>query len=268
MRGSNATLYVSHGGGPLPLLGDPNHHELVISLQNVAAKIPKPSAIIVFSAHWESPKPMITSAVAPTLVYDYSGFPEESYHIQYLCPGQPQLAQQVYQILQEANIDADLDSQRGYDHGVFVPLKIMYPAADTPCIQISLVSNMSPLQHIQIGHALKRLPQQNLLVIGSGFSFHNLPAFFTAASADGRAKNLAFERWLKHTMTSRDISEKQRVELMVDWQAAPSARYCHPREEHLLPLHVCYGLTSRPCDEIVELVVMNKHASHFCWYAR
>ena len=122
-------LFLSHGGGPMPLLGDEGHEELVERLQRIAANINKPSAIIVISAHWEAQLPTITSGANPSLIYDYFGFPEESYSIEYPCPGEPALAGQIHRLLSNAGIESRLDEQRGFDHGLFVPLKIMYPGA-------------------------------------------------------------------------------------------------------------------------------------------
>ena len=131
-------LFISHGGGPLPLLGDPGHQEMVSCLQEIASNIPRPDAVLVVSAHWEAPVPAITACDRPPLIYDYYGFPPESYDIAYPCAGEPSLAQEVYRLLGEDGIEARLDEARGFDHGVFVPLKIMYPQAAIPCVQLSL----------------------------------------------------------------------------------------------------------------------------------
>jgi aromatic ring-opening dioxygenase catalytic subunit (LigB family) len=147
-------LFLSHGGGPMPLLGDEGHQEMVENLKIIVTKIKKPSAIIVISAHWEEKIPTVTSGASPSLIYDYYGFPEESYDIKYPCLGEPLLADQVHRLLSNAGIEARLDKQRGFDHGLFVPLKIMYPEADVPCIQLSLVQGLSPTEHMKIGTAL------------------------------------------------------------------------------------------------------------------
>lgn len=171
-------LFISHGGGPLPLLGHPGHNEMVTCLRQIAADLPRPAAIVVVSAHWEESVPTITAAANPPLIYDYYGFPSESYEIQYPCPGDPELANDIYRMLSVQGIEARLDASRGFDHGVFVPLKIMYPEADIPCVQLSLVRNLDPLLHIEIGAALQTLVDRNVLVIGSGFSFHSIDEFF------------------------------------------------------------------------------------------
>ena len=161
----------------MPLLGDNRHREMVENLKMIAATISKPSAILLISAHWEEAMPTITQAANPPLIYDYYGFPEQAYEIQYPAPGQPDLAQTVFSALRSKGIKSALDDKRGFDHGLFVPLKIMYPEADVPCIQLSLLNSLDPREHINIGNALSGLEYENLLVIGSGFSFHNMNAF-------------------------------------------------------------------------------------------
>ncbi len=262
---SLTVVYLSHGGGPLPLLGDPRHVELVENLKIIAASIEKPSAIVVVSAHWETEKPTVTFGAKPTLLYDYYGFPEESYAIKYPASGEPGLAKKITSILRAKEIDADLDETRGFDHGLFVPLKIMYPEADIPCVQLSLVKGLDPKQHIQIGEALADLQQEGVLIIGSGFSFHNLSAFFTPSTAETRSMNESFEAWLIETCTDKNIDEDQRSARLENWEQAPFARYCHPREEHLLPLQVCYGAAKRPCTTLFKLNIMDKKASAYLW---
>lgn len=259
------TLFLSHGGGPLPLLGDPNHAEMLDCLTLLAREIPRPRAILVISAHWEEVVPCITSAIAPELIYDYYGFPPESYEIRYSAPGSPQLAAQVADALIAAGLPAQLDGQRGLDHGVFVPLKIMYPEADIPVVQLSLVNNLDPELHLRMGEALGALVSDGLLVIGSGFSFHNMRAFFAPASAEISAMNLAFDHWLRETCGESALTAEQRRSRLLHWTQAPHARFCHPREEHLLPLHVCFGLESRACRRALGASILNKQASFFLW---
>lgn len=258
-------LFLSHGGGPMPLLGDQRHQEMVENLKHVASRIGKPSAIIVISAHWEESIATITSTERTSLIYDYFGFPKESYQIEYPCPGEPQLAEQVQLALRDAGIAGDLDEQRGLDHGVFVPLTIMYPEADIPCVQLSLLHSLDPAQHIKIGKAVSALERDDLLIIGSGFSFHNMRAFFTPDTADSKAMNAAFEQWLIDICSDTGMKEQDRALRLENWQQAPFARYCHPREEHLLPLYVCYGVAQTACSEYYELSIMNKKSSVYLW---
>lgn len=259
------SLFISHGGGPLPLLGDVGHTEMVSCLQSIASTIPRPAAIVVVSAHWEEPVPAITSAPNPPLIYDYYGFPPESYEIQYPCAGHPELAQEVHRRLDAGGIEAHLDGIRGLDHGVFVPLKIMYPEADIPCVQLSLVNNLDAASHIEMGRALRGLDEENVLLVGSGFSFHNLKAFFAPDSPEARQLNDSFDAWLYDVCANPKYSETQRGELLQGWNQAPGARFCHPRAEHLMPLHVCYGAARAPCAKRFELTIMNKKSSMYVW---
>ena len=265
MKNIPNVLFLSHGGGPLPLLGDEGHVEMVACLREITTKVPKPSAILVVSAHWEENIPTLTSGAQPSLIYDYYGFPEESYSIEYPCKGEPTLARTIHKILEKENVHSRLDEQRGFDHGLFVPLKIMYPQADIPCIQLSLVNNLDPMSHINIGRALQNLDYDNLLVIGSGFSFHNLRAFFAPETSESKTQNESFEDWLLDTCSNKSIDEEERTKRLVQWEDEPFSRYCHPREEHLLPLHVCYGLAGTHCSDRFELKILNKKSSMYLW---
>lgn len=258
-------LFISHGGGPMPLLGDPGHREMVDRLTEMAGKLRKPSAILVVSAHWEASVPTITSGANPPLIYDYYGFPPEAYDIEYPCHGEPELARQIHRVLEKAGISAQLDDQRGFDHGLFVPLKLMYPNADIPCVQLSLVNTLDAGTHLAIGRALQALDYENLLVLGSGFSFHNMRAFFAPETPEIQARNQAFEDWLLETCSNPNIEETERAERLVHWDRAPQARFCHPREEHLLPLHVCYGLAGKPCEAHIAATILGKKSGMFYW---
>jgi 4,5-DOPA dioxygenase extradiol len=265
MNNQRRALFLSHGGGPLPLLGDDTHAEMVSCLEEIARTISRPSAIIVVSAHWEAGSATVTSGANPDLIYDYSGFPPESYEIRYPCSGNPPLASAITSQLGKAGIIALSDSDRGFDHGLFVPLKIMYPEADIPCVQLSLIKGLDPHAHIALGRALQDLADPSMLLIGSGFSFHNMRAFFAQETAATRNANITFERWLLDTCSNHNISEEERTKRLVNWAAAPSARYCHPREEHLLPLHVCYGFAASACTEAFVLHILNKESSMYLW---
>lgn len=264
MKSKLRAVFISHGGGPLPLLGDKAHSEMVSCLRRIASDIPKPDALVVVSAHWEEAVPTITSSSKPPLIYDYYGFPPESYEISYPCAGEPSLACELSQSLEGVGIASNLDKTRGLDHGVFVPLKIMYPDADIPCVQLSLIKTLDASAHIDLGAALATVKRKNLLVIGSGFSFHNLPAFFHPTTQHQQQNN-AFEAWLKQVCSATDLSEAERRDQLVNWSTAPGAKYCHPRQEHLLPLHVCYGLAQSTCRERYEVNIMNANCSMYVW---
>ncbi|BDQ34826.1 DODA-type extradiol aromatic ring-opening family dioxygenase [Pseudodesulfovibrio portus] len=260
----HTVLYISHGAGPLPILGDEAHTEMVANLKELASRIGKPSAIVVVSAHWEEPVPAVTGAARPELIYDYYGFPQESYEIEYPAPGEPKLAAALHGALTRSGVECRLDGQRGLDHGVFIPLKIMYPEADIPCVQLSLIQGLDPAAHVALGKGLVGVEHDNLLIIGSGFSFHNMRAFFAPDTPDTRQQNAAFQEWLVETCAT-DMSAKDREDRLLDWESAPHARYCHPREEHLLPLHVCCGATGRPADDHYGLTIFGKQATAFLW---
>lgn len=249
----------------MPLLGDVGHSEMVTCLQGLAANIRRPDVVVVVSAHWEQEVATITAGETPPLIYDYYGFPEESYEIAYPCIGDPALAGEIHRLLTESGIQAKLDPERGFDHGVFVPLKIMYPEANIPCVQLSLLKSLDPSSHIAIGKALRGISRENVLLIGSGFSFHNLKAFFASDSTESRNINHAFEQWLHDTCCNSEYSEEERTRRLTHWVEAPGARFCHPREEHLLPLHVCYGAALKPSSELQRLNIMNKEASMYVW---
>jgi len=258
-------LYFSHGGGPLPLLGDEGHQEMVDFLKQIRPELGNPSAILLISAHWEESVPTLTSATSPGIIYDYYGFPPESYEIKYPAPGDPGLAGTVQKMLADHGISATLDSKRGFDHGMFVPLKILYPEATIPCIQLSLVNSLNADEHIQIGKALSKIREQNVLVFGSGFSYHNIRAFFAESDDHQDPRNDEFQQWLIETCTTGTISEQERETQLIHWDQAPFARYCHPREEHLLPLHVCYGICGSQAELKFDGHIMNKKAAAFLW---
>ena len=265
MSSGTQVLFLSHGGGPLPLLGDPGHREMVSCLSNITKELHKPEAIVVISAHWEASAFRVHTAKQSPLLYDYYGFPEESYQIQYPCPGQPDLAQDIIAALNAAGLPCAEETQRGLDHGVFVPLTIMYPEADIPCLQISLGNHLNAQSHLQLGEALRALMGKNVLVIGSGFSFHNMAAFFSPGGSQHQTLNQQFEAWLRETCGPSELSHSQRWQRLAQWQHAPGAQYCHPREEHLIPLHVCYGLAQQPANQVFSVPILNVQSSMYLW---
>lgn len=258
-------LFISHGGGPMPLLGDPGHQQLVDTLQQVATTLPKPSAILLVSAHWEEPIATVSSSPTPGLLYDYNGFPAEAYQIQYPAPGEPALARQVVNCLQQAGLPAQENATRNFDHGMFVPLKLMYPQADIPCVQLSLLTSLDASAHLKLGKALQKLQYPGLLVIGSGFSFHNLRAFLSPPTAETNARNQAFDAWLTDTCSNPNLTTAERELRLQNWAEAPAALFCHPREEHLLPLHVCAAYAGNASQTHYSVNVMNKESGMFYW---
>lgn len=267
MNKASSIIYIPHGGGPLPLLGDPNHKSMVDFLTTLPSNISKPDAILMISAHWEADKPTITGGALPELIYDYYGFPPEAYAIQYPAPGQPEFAKEIFQRLLDAGFDAEIDQKRGFDHGMFVPLKLMYPEANIPCVQLSLVKGLDSKTHIAMGKALSQLNDKNILVLGSGMSFHNLQKFLSPDTATIK-KGEEFTHWLINTLATDNDNKETREQKLTHWHAAPYAHYCHPREEHLLPLHVCFGMASendKKAEVIYQEKIMNQTVISFSW---
>ena len=241
MNKQSTIIYIPHGGGPLPLIDEENNKNLNAYLRSIPQTVKRPDAIVVISAHWEESVISITASERPSLLFDYGGFPPETYEYEYPAPGHKKLAQRAADLLNKADIEARLDDERGLDHGVFVPLLLMYAEADIPCIQISLSTSLDAGLHVRIGQALADLNSESILVLGSGFSFHNMRALMYGSDTE-IAENLVFEAWLAETCSSKKLSEAERRERLIHWEKAPGARFCHPREEHLLPLQVCYGM--------------------------
>lgn len=232
------TYFISHGGGPWPwmdgMVAGP-YAKLATSLKNMPKDAGgNPRAIVMVSAHWEEPEFTVQANPNPAMIYDYYGFPEHTYSIQYPAKGDPQLAQQVYDLISAAGLPAKIDTERGYDHGLYAPMAIAYPNADMPIIQLSLKIGLDPMEHIKLGKALRSLRQENVLLIGSGLSYHNLRSFGAAAKEISKP----FDDWL-HQIAN--YPAQQRVDQLVNWQSAPNARLSHPREEHLLPLMFAVG---------------------------
>ena len=180
------------------------------------------------------------------MLYDYRGFPEESYNYKYPAPGSPSLADRISNLLNAADIPCRKESSRGWDHGVFVPLMLMYPDASVPIVAMSLHSSLDPAYHINLGKALAPLREEGVLIVGSGASFHNFDYFFardSATRARGVAHSHIWQDYLVETITSENISVEEREERLLKWASAPSAREGHKRgqEEHLIPLHVVAG---------------------------
>lgn len=263
-EGKAQIVYFSHGGGPLPILGDASHQAMVEFMRQLPSQIRKPDAIVVISAHWEESAATLSGAPTPPLLYDYYGFPDKAYEITYPAPGSPDLADRIAQLLHKDNIPAQIDTQRGFDHGLFIPLKLMYPQADIPALQLSLVRGLNPATHIALGKALGELRQENILVIGSGFSFHNMNAFSWQGMNKPDPANDAFQNWPIEACTGK-IPQSEREQCLTQWEKAPSARYCHPREEHLLPLHVCLGMAGKPAKVIFDDHILGKRAIAFLW---
>lgn len=263
-RNQAQIVYFSHGGGPLPILGEASHKAMVEFMLQLPSRLKKPDAILVISAHWDESIATLLGASTPPMFYDYYGFPDKAYEINYPAPGSPELADRIASLLIKNKISARIDPQRGFDHGLFIPLKLMYPQADIPSLQLSLLRGLNPTAHIALGKALRELMYENILVIGSGFSFHNMKAFSLQGINTPDPANEAFQNWLIEVCAG-PISQSEREQFLIEWQKAPSARYCHPREEHLLPLHVCLGMADKPASTIFDDYILGKRGVAFLW---
>ncbi|HWN46300.1 MAG TPA: class III extradiol ring-cleavage dioxygenase [Steroidobacteraceae bacterium] len=246
--------FISHGGGPWSYMDDPSRAAYA-KLEAALAGMPRqigitPNAVLMISAHWEEPQFTLTSSPKPPMIYDYGGFPEYTYHIHYDAPGDPALAARVKALLEASGIAAQLDPERGFDHGAFTPLNVIYPNADVPVVQLSLKTGLDPATHLGMGRALSSLRDEGVLIVGSGLSYHNLREFFSPR-AWGPSKE--FDAWLNGALLGG--SSADRGKLLTAWKSAPSARAAHPREEHLLPLMVAVGAAG---DDIAELTYHEK----------
>ena len=232
------TFYLSHGGGPCfwieanpPTLWD----RLAASLKGIPAAVgTRPKAILVVSAHWIEREFTVQSNARPGMLYDYYGFPEHTYRLKYDAPGSPELAARVKELLAAARIAVREDGERGYDHGLFVPFLMIYPQADIPILQLSIRADFDPVAHLALGRALAPLRSEGVLIVGSGFSFHNLRHF---SDPEGRSK--PFDDWLNETLCA--VAPEAREARLIEWERAPSARFCQPQEDHLVPLFVAVG---------------------------
>ena len=238
--GRMPVVFVPHGGGPWPWvdlgLDQEGDRKLRAYFEGLGAITgTKPKALLVISAHWEQAVPTVMTAAKPPMLYDYYGFPPESYQIQWPAPGAPQVATRVQQLLRDAGIASAQDKERGFDHGTFVPMKLVYPDADIPTIQLSLKAGLDPAEHFAIGRALAPLRDEGVFIVGSGLSYHNMRGF-----RDPRARPVAeeFDAWLRAAATAPPA---ERLKKLAAWSSAPSARAAHPREEHLIPLMVIAG---------------------------
>jgi len=252
---SMLTYFISHGGGPWPWMKNQlngAYDRLERSLQQVAQELGrKPKAVLVISGHWEQPDFTVMTTPQPPMIYDYYGFPEHTYRIKYPAPGSPETAERVRQLISAAGIRVGVDSQRGFDHGTFTPLFVMYPQADVPIVQLSLKAGYDPVQHLAVGRALAPLRDENVLILGSGLSYHNLRQFGPQA----KDASTAFDNWLEQTLVQS--SPAQREERLIAWSKAPAARSAHPQEDHLVPLMIAVGAAAN------EPAVRIYHESEF-----
>jgi aromatic ring-opening dioxygenase catalytic subunit (LigB family) len=238
------TLYLPHGGGPWPYcdlgpLGDPAGYASLRAYLEALGERFSPArgvvAVVCISAHWEEALPTVMSGSHPPLLFDYVGFPAEAYRVTWPAPGAPAVAEQLLALLEKAGLRGTVEASRGFDHGAFVPLQVAYPAAQVPTLQLSLVAGLDPLLHLALGRALAPLREHGVLLVGSGMSYHDLRGLL---SGRGGPASERFDRWLRDAVTSPQVVRDQRL---ASWADSPAGRLAHPREEHLLPLHVVAG---------------------------
>lgn len=238
-------LYIPHGAGPCFFMewSPPGTWAGIAGfLKSVAASLPaRPRAILLVSAHWRTHGFCVTAGEQPDLIYDYYGFPDHTYALTYPAPGAPALAEQADRLLSQAGLASQRDTGRGFDHGMFVPLKLMFPEADIPVVELSLRDDLDAAAHLAAGEALASLRGEGVLIVGSGMSFHNMRGYrdarFTAPSE-------AFDDWLTQAV---EAETDRRGAALGDWARAPHATECHPpgEEEHLIPLMVSAGAAGK-----------------------
>lgn len=236
-------LFISHGGGPWPYVKELRDKFAITAreLENLPATLPaKPNAVLVITGHWQEPEFTVSSATHPPMEYDYYGFPEHTYHVQYPAAGSPKLSRRVCELLKAADIKCIKDVNRGFDHGVFVPMSLMYPQAEIPIVLVSMKSTYDPFEHIRLGEALAPLRDEGVLIIGSGLTYHNMRGFGRHESYKPSVK---FEQYLNAAIADHDPQRRNRA--LLNWEQAPFARLVHPREDHLIPLMVVAGAAGK-----------------------
>ncbi|AMV37269.1 DODA-type extradiol aromatic ring-opening family dioxygenase [Planctomyces sp. SH-PL62] len=235
-------LFIPHGGGPCFFMDwtmgpRDTWDRLAAWLRSVPERVGvRPRAILIVSGHWETAGFRASGGRRPDLIYDYSGFPPHTYQLTYPAPGDPTLAARVVELISGAGLPAAVDPDRGFDHGVFVPLKVAFPDADVPVVALSLDRSLDPDLHARVGAAIAPLRDEGVLIVGSGMSFHNLRAFFAGGGEEDSAR---FDTWLTEAVEAPSADERR--SRLDAWATAPGGRFSHPREEHLIPLMVAAG---------------------------
>lgn len=257
------TFFIPHGGGPWPFMEWPKQFHAPMEhhakwLRGFLDQFTeRPRAILVVSAHWETSHLRVASNASPQLYYDYYGFPPQTYDLSFPAPGDPELASHVKQLLLDKGFQVELDAERGWDHGVFIPFMLMFPNADIPIVQLSLEQRLEPDYHLRVGQSLASLRDQGVLIIGSGMSFHNM----SYPGGDYSLPSRRFDQWLTETVKSHPQERHSRLQ---HWEQAPSARDSHRREEHLIPLMVAAGAAaSEPGEKVFEVDIISMLISGF-----
>jgi 4,5-DOPA dioxygenase extradiol len=227
------TLFISHGSPMTALVDSPARRFLA----GLGASLPRPRAILVASAHWETERPEVNAVAVNDTIHDFHGFPTPLYQLRYPAPGSAQLAERVAGLLADAGLASRVDRTRGLDHGAWVPLLLAYPEHDIPVLQLSVQSHLGPAHHLQVGQALATLAQEDVLVVGSGSFTHDLRRFRGQPQDAPEAPDVtAFAAWFDTALT-----EGRTCDLLAYRRLAPHAAQEHPTEEHLLPIYVALG---------------------------
>lgn len=235
------TFFIPHGGGPCFSMDPPppfarsTWDGLAAYLRGISHSFPRPPrAVLVISAHWEETEVTVNAASRHKLFYDYFGFPPHTYQLEYPAVGDPALAYEVHTALNAAGTTARSLTDRGLDHGVFVPFMLVYPSADVPIVQLSLKEGMDAAGYIALGGTLRPLREQGVLIIGSGMSYHNIEAMISRTADAGSRQ---FDAWLRRAV----LDTANRESLLANWKSAPAALEAHPSDDHLMPLMVVAG---------------------------
>jgi 4,5-DOPA dioxygenase extradiol len=227
------SLFLSHGAPTLPLDACPARE----FLKGLGATLPRPRAVLVVSAHWETQAPTVNHVAVNDTIYDFSGFPPALYQMRYPAPGSSALAERTVDLLNAAGFAPRIDAARGLDHGAWVPLMLIYPGADIPVVQLSIQSALGPEHHYRLGRALAALRTEDVLVAGTGSFTHNLRTMARGQlDAPEPAWSREFSDWIDAGLTEGRISD-----LLAYRRLAPHAAQAHPTDEHFLPLFVGLG---------------------------
>jgi 4,5-DOPA dioxygenase extradiol len=249
MKNPLPTIFVSHGAPTLPLEDIPARK----FLKELGSQFNKVRAVLCISAHWATSTPTVNAVQRPGTIHDFYGFPEELYEMEYPAQGDPELAGQVAELIQAADMPCKVDAQRGLDHGAWVPLMLMFPDADIPVVQLSIQSHLDPSPQLKVGRALKDLINENVLILGSGGAVHPLgyAGFRFGGETDQWAKE--FDQWLTAAVTRGD------EHLLTNYrQLAPYPERAHPYPDHYMPLLSAFAAAGEGAKGSVI---------HHSWYA-